>query len=67
MTQSEFAKLLGITQQAIAKYEAGKSYRPSPYVALRIERVIGSITRDEMLYPELYATSTTQKSNNLTE
>jgi DNA-binding transcriptional regulator YdaS (Cro superfamily) len=42
--------------------------RPSPDLALRIEQATGGqVTRDMMLYPELYATSTTQKSNNLTE
>jgi transcriptional regulator with XRE-family HTH domain len=56
LTQFEFAKLLGVTQQAIAKYESGRSIHPSPALALRIERATGgAVSRDELLFPELYA------------
>jgi transcriptional regulator with XRE-family HTH domain len=56
LTQYELAKLFGITQQAIAKYESGKFNRPSPDVALKIEQATGgAVTRDELLFPELYS------------
>jgi hypothetical protein len=62
----EFALKIGTTKPYVDRllYFA----KPSPRLALRIEQATGGqVTRDMMLYPELYATSTTQKSNNLTE
>lgn len=55
LTQKELAFMLGVTQQAIAKYEAGSFKLPSARLALRIEQATnGQVTRDELLFPELY-------------
>lgn len=64
LTQSEFAKLLGVTQQAIAKYESGHSVRPSSALALKIERATGgAVSRDQLLFPELYENETDKEGS----
>ena len=55
MTQAELAVSLHVTQQAIANYESGRRSQISPPLALRIEQATGgAVTRDELLFPELY-------------
>ena len=55
LTQSELAEILGVTQQAVANYELGVRSRVSPALALQIEQATGGqVTRDELLFPELY-------------
>jgi transcriptional regulator with XRE-family HTH domain len=58
-TQSELAYMLGITQQAVAKYEKDMTKNISPSLAMAIEQATnGSVTRDELLFPELYSSKT---------
>lgn len=54
ITQSELAVKLGITQQAVAKYESGYLKRPSPELALKIQEFTnGDVTVMDILFPEL--------------
>lgn len=65
ISQAEMAKLLNVTQQAVAKYEAGLTMRPSPALALRIEQATGGqVSRDELLFPELYQSQSTQDGSD---
>jgi DNA-binding transcriptional regulator YdaS (Cro superfamily) len=68
ITTTEFSMKISCGQPTVSNL-CNRKRRPSPRLALRIEQATGGqVTRDMMLYPELYATTdTTQKSNNLTE
>jgi DNA-binding transcriptional regulator YdaS (Cro superfamily) len=53
-SRAEFARILGTTKNYVNVLACGSS-RPSPSLALRIEQATdGQVTRDELLFPELY-------------
>jgi DNA-binding transcriptional regulator YdaS (Cro superfamily) len=61
----EFALKIGTTKPYIDRllYSA----RPSPSLALKIERATGgAVSRDELLFPELYVDSTPDTTKNQT-
>jgi DNA-binding transcriptional regulator YdaS (Cro superfamily) len=64
LSARDVAKVINVDQSWISHFKVGRR-RPSPALALRIERATGgAVSRDEMLFPELYIKDT--ESNNLT-
>ncbi len=59
-SRESFAKKIGTTKNYI-NLLVTDSRRPSPALALRIERATdGAVTRDELLFPELYESQSPQ-------
>ena len=57
LSKAEFARQLDISKSAVTLFTNG-GRRPSPSLALRIEQATGgAVTRDELLFPELYLQS----------
>lgn len=62
----DIAKLIDVDKSLLSHLKAGRR-RPSPSLALRIEQVTkGAVTRDEMLYPELYQDQPPLQENKTT-
>jgi len=52
--QIRLARKVNVHQSHLSKIARGRR-RPSPELALRIEQAMsGAVTRDELLFPELY-------------
>lgn len=60
ITVADLARLCELPQPTVWRIASGK-VTPSPKNALRIEQATGgAVTRDELLFPELYASSQSQ-------